>query len=127
MDLGYVFGTDVPIHDRFLLGGSVPSAVWTTQFIPFLGLDPQSRAGNALQVAQAGLQAHIWDNITATIRGNVGNVFDAWPAGVRRSSYVGGAGFTLSTVLLPGPLAFTVASRGWRRVPVLELSFGATF
>jgi hypothetical protein len=127
VDAGYASGADLPEHDRFLLGGSVPSSVWSTQFIPFLGLEPQSRVGTAIQVAQAGVQAELRENLFATVRGNVGNTFDAWPAGVHRAQYIGGAGITIDMLLAPGPLSVTVASRGWRATPVVEISFGAAF
>jgi NTE family protein len=127
VDAGYAVGADLPEHDRFLLGGSVPSAVWSTQFIPFLGLEPQSRVGTSIQVAQAGVQVEVRDNLIATLRGNIGNAFDAWPAGVHRSQYVGGAGLTLGTMLPPGPLSFTFASRSWKAAPIVEISFGAVF
>ena len=91
------------------------------------GFEPQSRVGTAIQVAQAGVQVEIRDNLIATLRGNLGNTFDAWPAGVHRSEYVGGAGLTIGTMLPPGPLSFTIASRSWRAAPIVEISFGAVF
>ena len=127
VDVGYASGAGLPEHERFLLGGSVPSAVWSTQFIPFLGLQPQSRVGTTIQVAQAGLQTELWDNLIATVRGNIGNTFDAWPAGVHRSQYLGGGGLTLGMMFPPGPLSVTIASNGWRATPVVEISFGAVF
>jgi NTE family protein len=127
VDLGYASGAELPEHERFLLGGSVPSVVWSTQFIPFLGLQPQSRVGTAIQVVQAGLQTELWDNLIATVRGNIGNAFDAWPAGLHRAQYLGGGGLTLGMMFPPGPLSVTIASNGWRATPVLEISFGATF
>lgn len=126
-DLGYASGTALPEHERFLLGGAVRSEVWPTQFIPFLGLEPQSRVGTAIQVAQFGIQADLPSDIVAAFRVNGGNTFDSWPVGVQRSRYVGGAGLTLSTSLPPGPLSVTVASRAWRARPVVEMAFGATF
>src|SRR5205814_8410161 len=106
--------------------GSVTSSVWPTQFIPFLGLAPQSQVGTSVQVAQGGVQAELWDNIVATVRANIGNVFDGWPEGLHRSRYIGGAGITIGTVLPPGPLSLTLASRG-HNAPVVEIGFGAIF
>jgi len=127
VDAGYASGVSLPDHERFLLGGSVRSVVWPTQFIPFLGLEPQSRVGTAIQVAEVGIQADLPSDIVASFRLNGGNTFDSWPAGVERSRYIGGAGLTLSTSLQPGPLSVTVASRAWRARPVVEIAFGATF
>ncbi|HEY4219007.1 MAG TPA: patatin-like phospholipase family protein [Gemmatimonadaceae bacterium] len=127
VDAGYASGAQLPEHDRFLLGGSIPSAVWPTQFIPFLGFEPQSRVGTSVQVARAGAQLQLSDNVVATLAGNVGNAFDTWPIGVHRSQYVGGAGLIVETMLAPGPLSLTVATRSWRATPIVELGFGAKF
>ncbi len=126
-DAGYAQGDNLPYHERFLIGGSVPSSVWPTQFIPFLGLPPQSQVGTSVQVLQAGVQAELWDGIVASFRGNFGNVFDSWPEGVHRSQYIGGGGVTVGTTFPPGPLSVTLASRGHGAAPILEISFGALF
>jgi hypothetical protein len=125
--MGYASGVDLPLHDLFFLGGSVPSAVWPSQFIPFLGVDPQSMAGRAVQVAQGGVQAEPVEGWIVALRGNVGNVFQTWPVGISRSTYQSGMGLTVGTQLAPGPLTFTLASRNLRQKPVFEIVFGATF
>jgi NTE family protein len=127
IDAGYASGAELPEHERFLLGGSIPSAVWPTQFIPFLGFEPQSRVGTSIQVARVGARVGLRDNLVATVAGNIGNVFDTWPAGVHRSQYVGGGGVTIETMLAPGPLSVSVSSRSWRATPIVEISFGAMF
>lgn len=128
VDVGYAWGNgDLPLHDHFFLGGSVPSSVWASQFIPFLGLDPQSRQGTTVQAAQAGVQAEVRDNLFVTLRGNVGNVFDQWPIGVGWGSYLRGAGLTIGTTLAPGPVSITFGSRSLHQRPVIEINFGATF
>ncbi|HVB31237.1 MAG TPA: patatin-like phospholipase family protein [Gemmatimonadaceae bacterium] len=126
-DVGYASGADLPLHDRFFLGGSVSSAVWASQFVPFVGLDPQSVQGTVVRVAQAGVQFEAPRGILITARGNVGNVFDRWPASAGRSAYLGGAGLTIGGVLAPGPVALTIGTRSLRQAPVIELTFGATF
>ncbi len=127
LDLDYAGGSDLPQHARFFLGGSVPSAVWDRQFVPFLGLAPQSRVGTAMQALQGGVQIEAPRKIIATVRGNIGNVFADWPGRAHRSQYVSGGGLTLGTTLPPGPVAVTIASRGWRATPIVEFSFGAIF
>lgn len=127
VDAGYASGAALPPHERFLVGGSLGSSVWPTQFIPFLGIDPQSRIGSAVQVAQGGLQIELPQHLIGSLRGNIGNTFDSWPVGVRRWRYITGAAATLSTSLPPGPLSIAVASRALRATPVIEISFGATF
>ena len=127
LDLGYGSGAGLPQHGRFLLGGSVSSAVWPTQFIPFPGLDPQSRAGRAVQVANVGLQLEPRDNFFVMARGSVGNVFDAWPDAATRSSYLSGTALGVGTMLPAGPLTVVLSSRRLRARPVIEVSFGAVF
>lgn len=127
VELGAASGAQLPLHERFFLGGSVPSSVWTSSFVPFPGIDPQSAQGTVVQVAQAGVQAEVRDNLILGVRGNVGNVFDGWPpaAGARR--YLRGVGITLGTTLAPGPLSITFGTRSLHTAPVIEILFGATF
>ncbi|MDE3152603.1 MAG: patatin-like phospholipase family protein [Gemmatimonadota bacterium] len=126
-DIGYGSGPDLPLHDRFFLGGSVPSTVWAAQFVPFLGLDPQSAQGTVVHMLQGGVQAEVRDNLYVTLRGNVGNVFDKWPAPAGKSAYLRGAGLTIGTTLAPGPVSITFGTRSVRQTPVIEVNFGATF
>jgi NTE family protein len=126
-DVGYANGPDLPLHDRFFLGGSVPSAVWASQFVPFLGLDPQSAQGTVVAAVSAGLRAEIRDNLFLTAQGNVGNVFDRWPASAGRGAYLTGIGISLGTMLAPGPLSITFGSRSLQQTPVIEIAFGAVF
>ena len=127
VDVGYASGSNLPLHDRFFLGGSVPSAVWASQFVPFLGIDAQSAQGTVVHVAQAGVQAEVRDNLFVSLRGNVGNVFDTWPAPVGWRSYLRGGGLTIGTMLAPGPVSITFGSRSLSQRPVIEINFGATF
>ena len=127
MDVGYASGTNLPFHDRFFLGGSVPSAVWPSTFVPFLGLDAQSLQGTVVHAAEAAVQAEMRDNVFVTLRGNVGNVFDTWPAPVGWRSYLRGGGLTIGTMLAPGPVSITFGSRSLTQRPVIEINFGATF
>jgi hypothetical protein len=83
--------------------------------------------GTSVQVARAGAQLQLRDNVVDTVAGNVGNAFDTWPAGVHRSQYIGGAGVIVKTMLAPGPLSLAVSTHSWRATPIVELSFGATF
>jgi NTE family protein len=127
VDVGYASGSTLPLHDRFFLGGSVPSSVWPSQFVPFLGIDAQSAEGTVVHVAQAGIQAEVRDNVFVSLRGNVGNVFDTWPAPVGWRSYLRGGGLTIGTMLAPGPVSITFGSRSLHQRPVIEINFGATF
>jgi outer membrane protein assembly factor BamA len=124
---GSAFGDDLPLHDWFYLGGSVSSDVWSSQFVPFLGIDPQSQAGRSVQVLGAGVQAEVPFDLLVALMGNVGNVFDTWPSGVRGNGYQSGVGITASRHFAPGPLSITVATRSWSQKPIVELVFGASF
>lgn len=124
--IGAAVGPDLPLHDWFFLGGSVPTDAWSAQFVPFLGLNPQSQAGRSVQVLQAGVQADAPYGLIVALRGNVGNVFDSWPD-ARRNVYQSGVGLSVSTELAPGPLSISFATRSWSQRPVVEVSFGASF
>jgi hypothetical protein len=127
VDLGSSSGKDLPLHGQFFLGGSVPSSVWASEFVPFLGLDPQSRQGRVVHMAQAGVQTEVRDNLIVTLRGNVGNVFDGWPPSQGQGGYLRGAGLTIGTTLAPGPLSITFGTRSLHQTPIIEIAFGATF
>jgi hypothetical protein len=125
--VGGVIGPDIPFHDLFFLGGNVPTPSWSSQFVPFLGIDPQSVAGRSVQMAQVGVQAQAPEGIIVSLRGNIGNVFDSWPSSFQRSGYLTGFGVTAATDLAPGPIALSFGTRSWLKHPVIELSFGASF
>ncbi len=127
MDVGYASGSDLPLHDRFFLGGSVPSSVWPSQFIPFLGLSPQSAQGTVVGAVQGGVRAEISDNLFVTLQGNAGNVFDAWPASPGHGGYITGGGLTIGGMLAPGPVTVTFGTRSLHQSPIIEIAFGAVF
>ena len=127
LDVGESSGSDVPLHARFLLGGSVASAVWTSEFVPFLGLEPQSAMGTVVHMAQGGVQAEVGDGVIVTLRGNVGNVFSSWPPAAGQGAYLRGAGLTVGTMLAPGPLSISFGTRSLQQTPVIEILFGAIF
>ena len=127
VDVGYAAGTDLPLHDRFFLGGSAPSTVWASQFIPFLGLSPQSAQGTVVAAVQGGARVELRDNLFVTVQGNAGNVFDRWPASAGHSGYITGGGLTIGSMLAPGPVTVTFGTRSLRQTPVIEIAFGAAF
>jgi NTE family protein len=124
---GTAHGNDLPLHDWFFLGGSIRPDVMSSQFVPFLGLDPESVAGQSVRVLEGGAQTEGPSGVTIALRGNIGNVFDTSPATVVAPGYQRGVGLTLTTELAPGPLSITIAGRSWRRPPVIEVGFGARF
>ncbi len=124
---GTVTGTNLPLHDWFFLGGNTPSAVLHSQFIPFLGLKPQSVVGQSVQVWQGGVQAQGPAGFIIALRGNVGNVFHTWPDSTSDAGYRSGMGLSVSRAFPPGPVSLSIASRSRRQPPVVEVTFGADF
>jgi hypothetical protein len=124
---GTAQGNDLPLHDWFFLGGSIRPDVMSSQFVPFLGLDPESAAGQSVRVLEGGAQTEGPSGVTIAVRGDIGNVFDTSPAPTVNRGYQRGVGLTLTTELAPGPLSITVAGRSWARPPVIEIGFGARF
>jgi hypothetical protein len=124
---GTVTGADLPLHDWFFVGGSAPSAVWHSQFVPFLGAKPQSVIGRSVQVWQGGVQVQGPAGVILALRGNVGNVLHTWPDSASDAGYHSGLGLSVSRAFPPGPVSLSVASRSRAQPPVVEVTFGADF
>ena len=94
--LGWTTGpADLPQHDLFYLGGSVPSALLPAQFLPFYGLTAQELSGRGVRLASLGAQRELQRNVFALARWDVGTTFDAWPtASSERLRYQSGAGLS---------------------------------
>ena len=130
--LGWTTGADdLPEHDRFYLGGSIPSALLATQFLPFYGLKAQELSGRGVRLASLGAQRELQRNVFLLARWDVGTTFDTWPS-LRdqlheRLRYASGAGLALGAVTPAGPVTFTLASRTREWDPVVDLEFGFRF
>ncbi|MGH7616114.1 MAG: hypothetical protein ACREPM_02690, partial [Gemmatimonadaceae bacterium] len=125
--IGNASGAALPLDKHFLLGGSIPSTVWPTEFVPFLGLPPQSRIGNTMQLLQGGIRAHAPANVIISALGNIGGVFNGWPARPSWNNYVAGGGVSFATVLPVGLASLTIGSLGFHTRPVVEISAGSVF
>ncbi len=56
LTVGTTHGGDLPLYDRFFLGGIVPSAVLPGRSFALPAIDPGARSGRAIQVAELGVQ-----------------------------------------------------------------------
>ncbi|HET7457822.1 MAG TPA: BamA/TamA family outer membrane protein, partial [Gemmatimonadaceae bacterium] len=126
--LGWTTGADdLPAHDRFYLGGSVPSALLATRFLPFYGLKEQQLAGRGVRLASLGAQRELQRNVFALARWDVGTTFDTWPSLSERLRYESGAGISLGAMTPAGPVTATLASRTREWRPMVDLEFGYRF
>ncbi|MCC6773312.1 MAG: patatin-like phospholipase family protein, partial [Gemmatimonadaceae bacterium] len=88
--LGAAHGEDLPLYDRFFLGGTILSAVLPGRSFAFAALDDEERSGRALQLAELGVQQRIGPTRFVTLRGTVGDTFDRWPRQLAAADYLGG-------------------------------------
>ncbi len=124
---GDVSGTNLPLHDWFFLGGSIQPAVWQSQDVPFLGLNPQSVAGRSVRVFQGTAQADAPAGLVVALGGSFGNVFDSYPAAGTVGGYRRGMGLTVSRTFAPGPISLSLGTRSMKQRPVIEVALGAHF
>lgn len=125
--LGSAHGADLPLYNRFYLGGTILSAVLPGRSFPFAALEPEARSGQALQVAEVGMQQRIGTARFITVRGTVGNTFDRWPRRVSTADYLGSVSVAVGIVTPLGPASLTVAGRSFDRRPRLAGEFGFRF
>jgi NTE family protein len=125
--VGTAQGVDLPLHDLFYVGGSVPTDVWSMTFVPFLGSDPQSVAGRGVRIARGGVQSFALHGFVASVLGDVGKVLNPLPAGSPDFGYRRALGVNVRTQLTPGPMSLTVSSRALHAQPLVELTFGTRF
>lgn len=114
----------IPAHYRFFVGSLTKSGVLRESLLTFAGLEPQERNGFAVAIAGGAVQWEVAPNIFATFRADVGNVGDT----VREAmnARVVGAGLSLGTRTLVGPMEFSVHGRSLPAT-VVELSVGHAF
>jgi hypothetical protein len=124
---GHATGANLPLHDWFFLGGSTPSEVWRTQFVPFPGIDAQSVAGRSVSVIQGGARFAAPGNLSIAVQEAAGNVFDIAPDSSAQTGVIRGFGLTVSRGFAPGPVSLSLGARSWKQSPVIELAFGARF
>ncbi|HEY2025553.1 MAG TPA: patatin-like phospholipase family protein, partial [Gemmatimonadaceae bacterium] len=114
----------IPTHYRFFLGSLTPSGVLRESLLPFAGLEPQERNGFAVTTAEGAAQWEMAPNLFATFRTDVGNVGDTVRDAL--STRVVGAGISLGTQTLIGPVELSVHGRSLPAT-LVELSVGHIF
>ncbi len=127
LTLGAARGDDLPVYDRFYLGGTIMSAVLPGRSFPFAALEPEARSGRALQMAEVGVQQRLGGASFLTVRGTVGNTFERWPTRLTASAYLGGASIGFGVLTPLGPATVTVAGRSFDTRPRVAAEFGYRF
>jgi NTE family protein len=114
----------IPLQYRFFLGSLTPSAVLAETQVPFAGLKPQERNGFAVAAAGATIQWEAVPNVFLSARADVGSV--AATVGDAIDARVVGAGFSVGTRTLAGPVELRVHGRT-PAAAMLEFSVGHLF
>jgi NTE family protein len=114
----------IPLHYRFFLGSLTPSAVLAESQVSFAGLRLQERNDFAVAVVGAALQWEAAPNIFAAVRADVGDVGPTFGDAVE--SRVVGAGFSVGTRTLVGPVELRVHGRT-ASTALMEFSVGHLF
>lgn len=116
LQLGSAHHSGLPLNYQFFLGG-VES---------FVGLRPQEVAGRSLQALQLGLQYEIMPHRFMLWRWNIGNTFEQWQVRYNRRRFITGAGLTLGTPTIIGPVELTIM-RGSRHSLLANFNIGYKF
>jgi NTE family protein len=115
----------VPLHYRFMLGGSYPTTLFPETHIAFAGLRPQEQSGAAVTRLGAAIQWEAQRRVFATLRVDVGR------AGPRLSAdpdlYSVGVGAAVGSLTPVGPVEVSGSIRPNGGRPRLELSLGYAF
>ncbi len=127
LTLGAAHGADLPLHNRFFLGGTLPSAVLPGRSFALPAIDPGARSGRAIQVGAVGVQQQLRSSLFLTARATAGSTFESWPGLAPARAYTGGASLSLGYVTLLGPANVTVAGRRLDERPRLTAELGYRF
>ena len=76
--LGSGGGSGLPLHRRFYLGGTHPSAVFDRTQATFHGLSSRELQGSVAQVVRAGLRLDAPENVHLRFGAEIGGVADQW-------------------------------------------------
>jgi NTE family protein len=115
----------VPLHERFILGGSYPPALFPETYVASIGLPAQERSGIAVSRLGAALQWAVRRDVFATVRTDVGQAGRTLT--LDRDAYDAGVGLALGTITALGPIEISVSGRPRSGRPRLELSLGYPF
>lgn len=125
--LGEAHGPDLPVFDRFFLGGATPNVVLPGRTHAFAALRPEERGGTSVQLAELGVQQEIRPSTFLTLRGSLGNTFDAWPGLSLAGDHIFAGSATLGVLTPVGPASLTLGGRRLNRWPLMSVAFGFQF
>lgn len=114
----------IPAHYRFFLGSLTHSAVLAEAQVPFAGLRTQERTGYAVAVLGATVRWEAVPNLFVGLRGDLGNAAPTIEEAI--ASRVVGAGLSVGSRTLAGPVEFRVHGRSFSTA-LLEFSIGHSF
>jgi hypothetical protein len=115
----------LPLHRRFMLGGSFPSSLFPETQVSFAGLRPQEQLGSAVARLGAALQWEQQRNVFVVARGDWGYAGDVLTAG--GGAYGAGGGLGVGAITAFGPVELVVTSSAWHHYPRVEFSLGRAF
>jgi NTE family protein len=116
---------DVPLHRRFVLGGTYVAPIFPETEAPFVGARAQALIGTSAVRLGSAVQWEARRGLFVTARGDVGYAGDALT--VDRNAYRSGVGVSLGAPTLIGPLEVTVSSLAGRWRPHVEIVAGHSF
>lgn len=120
-------GRNLPLFERFFLGGTVPNAVLPGRSIAFPALDTEERSGRVLHLGELGVQYRLRGETYLTGRGSLANTFERWPANPRPADYIKAYTMSVGTLTPAGPLSLTLAGRALKQRPNLAIEVGYRF
>jgi hypothetical protein len=115
----------VPLHYRFMLGGSYPAPLFPEAQVASVGLRAQGRSGVAVSRLGAGLQWAMRRDVFATVRADIGQAGPALT--FERDAYDAGVGVAFGAITPVGPIELAVSGRRVSARPRLEVSLGYPF
>ena len=99
---------NVPPSYLYYLGGVDEPIALQSIDATFFGLEYQERAGATAQMLLLGLQYEFLPKMFVQAGWTIGNTFDEWNTKLAMDSYINGAGLTLGTNTLLGPIFLTI-------------------
>ncbi|RMI20094.1 MAG: hypothetical protein D6681_02515 [Calditrichaeota bacterium] len=123
---GNASGEEIPLHDRFFLGGMDLPIVFLGKAHDHPGLRPYERSGMAAQVLFLGAQYEIFRDRFIQIRGSLSNTFSRWPTKIALNRYLYGVGLSVGMATPIGPARFTIMTGSRHRV-LTHLGVGFVF
>jgi NTE family protein len=117
---------EAPPAYLFTIGGIHQPFTWLGPPNSFVGFEWQELVGPHAQVFGIGAQWECYQRLYATVRWNLGNVFERWNGDISWDDYENGGGVTLGLDVPAAPVEFTVSTSTLHGV-LLYFTLGYTF